>query len=109
MGIHRNDRLYRDLEKAVYPDEARIDRAGRLSRERAATQYKPSRPLLLLLVGLLSDAPAGRHCPTIRCLTRQCKLPKCHKREPSRKADARGLSHGICNFKTISGNRCCAR
>ena len=44
MGIHRNDRLYRDLEKAVYPDEARIDRAGRLSRERAATQYEPSRP-----------------------------------------------------------------
>src|ERR1700682_1869427 len=34
MGIHRDDRLYPDLEIAAHPDNARIDRAGRPPRER---------------------------------------------------------------------------
>ncbi len=34
MGIDRNDRLYPDLEIAAHPDGARIDRAGRLPRQR---------------------------------------------------------------------------
>src|SRR5207245_2219855 len=65
MGIHRNDRLYRDLEKAVYPDEARIDRAGRFSGERPPRRTSHRGRLLLLLLQLLSDAPVGRQCPTI--------------------------------------------
>src|SRR4030088_2936538 len=34
MGIHRDDRLYPDLEIAAYPDDAGIDRTGRPPRER---------------------------------------------------------------------------
>jgi len=34
MGIDRDDRLRRDLEIAVDPDDAGIDRAGRPPRER---------------------------------------------------------------------------